>query len=71
MLYLQNTAERHHRTLCIPGIKVFYILRRQAMLVACLYIYLVDLVEFIEQIDKRGTEIAPERLEDIVERDLE
>ena len=68
--HLEKTAEGHHLPLSVSRVKVPDVLGLQAVTIVRLDIDLVDLVELVEEVDEGGSQIAPERLKYVVERNL-
>jgi hypothetical protein len=70
MSNLKKAAERHHFPLGISSIEVLDVFEIEAVTIAGLDVYLVHLVELVEEIDEGGAQVAPERLKDVVQRNL-
>ena len=69
-LHLEKAAQRHHLPLAVSGIEVLDVFRSHAVMIIGLDVDLVDLVELVEEVDEGGAQVAPERLEHVVQRDL-
>lgn len=66
---MQQCSQRHHFAAVVADIEILDVVGPQAERRISLHVDLIDLVEFVDEIDERGADVTLQRLEDVVHRD--